>query len=35
VEPDEPVEAADPDASDDPVLERALEILAGTLEKAA
>jgi C-terminal processing protease CtpA/Prc len=40
VEPDEPVEAADPDAADDPVLERALEILAGAspagqLEKAA
>ena len=40
VEPDEPVEAAGPDAADDPVLERALEILAGDLptgqlEKAA
>jgi len=40
VEPDEPVEAADPDAAGDPVLERALEILAGApltgqLEKAA
>ena len=35
VEPDEPVEAADSDASSDPVLERALEILAGKLEKAA
>jgi len=35
VEPDEPVEAADPDASEDPVLDRALEILAGSLEKAA
>jgi len=33
VEPDEPVEAADPDAADDPVLERALEIV--RLEKAA
>jgi len=33
VEPDEPVEAAHPDTADDPVLERALEILA--LEKAA
>jgi C-terminal processing protease CtpA/Prc len=40
VEPDEPVEVAGPDAVDDPVLERALEILAGApltgqLEKAA
>jgi C-terminal processing protease CtpA/Prc len=40
VEPDEPVEVAGPDAADDPVLERALEILAGApltgqLEKAA
>ena len=40
VEPDEPVEVADPDAADDPVLERALEILAGApltgqLEEAA
>ena len=40
VEPDEPVEAADPDAADDPVLDRALEILAGApltgqLEEAA
>jgi C-terminal processing protease CtpA/Prc len=40
VEPDEPVEVAGPDATDDPVLERALEILAGApltgqLEKAA
>ena len=35
VEPDEAVEAADPDASGDPVLERALEILAGKVEKAA
>jgi carboxyl-terminal processing protease len=35
IEPDEPVEAADPDAAEDPVLERALEILEGRLEKAA
>jgi C-terminal processing protease CtpA/Prc len=35
VEPDELVEAVDPDASGDPVLERGLEILAGKLEKAA
>jgi C-terminal processing protease CtpA/Prc len=35
VEPDELVEAVDPDASGDPVLERGLEILAGKLKKAA
>ena len=35
IEPDEVVEAVDEDAPGDPVLERALEILRGELEKAA
>ncbi len=35
VEPDEVVEAPEPDAEKDPVLDRALEILAGNIAKAA
>ena len=35
IEPDEIVEAADPEGDDDPVLDRALEILSQDLEKAA